>query len=312
MAQPQIAAVVLQYGNWQKTTDCIASLRKSTLPPAWIMAVDNASADDSCSQLENWLKCNFGSELQVLEEGDSPVSPSPVVLLERRENGGYAAGNNAGIRLGREWGADAFLIINNDAWVDPDALQAMWDRLESSARPGLCGALMLYTTPDNLVQCCAGGHTNYISGLSRFSGANLNRKQAAALDPAEIEMKLDFICGACTLASRQFIDEVGLLDEGYFMYCEEQDWALRAANRFDFVYAPGALVYHHEGASTGWNRYTFRWKPSLRLMCSRLRLAWRHHPQYLPTVALSCGFAAARIFAKKLAAKIFIPKTNGT
>lgn len=311
MGHPKIAAIVLQFGNWQKTAECIESLLKSTLAPAWIIAVDNASLDDSCERLEQWLTDQAGTDLCIFadtKEGE----PTQISLIKREKNGGYAAGNNSGIRLGLQWGADAFLIINNDAWLEQDALAAMWKRLSESPRAGLCGPLILYPTPDNLVQCCAGGHTNYMTGLSRFSGANLNRKQAAALKREDVERKLNFICGACTLASREFVERTGLLDEGYFLYCEEQDWALRAKNRFDLVYAPDALAYHHEGANTGWNRYAFKWRPSFRLMASRLRLAWRHHPHYLPTVALACGFAAGRILAKRVAAKLFTPKTNGT
>lgn len=303
---PKIAAIVVQYGHWHKTAECIQALSNSSLAPAWIIAVDNASPDDSCLALENWLKEFAGTNLTSVEVSVQPEQ-KPFVLLKSGSNDGYAAGNNLGINLGLAWGADAFLIINNDAWPDTFALEAMWKRLSTSARPGLCGALLVYPTPDNLVQCCAGGHTNYITGLSRFSGANLNLAQAQAQNASEIEKKLNFICGACALASAEFVRQVGLLDEGYFLYCEEQDWALRAKNRFDLVYAPDALVYHHEGSSTGWNRYSFKWAPSFRLMTSRLRLAWRHHPHYLPIVACASAYAAGRILLKKLATKLFTP-----
>lgn len=302
MAAPKIAAVVLQYGNWQKTADCIDSLRRSNLKPAWIIAVDNASPDDSFERLQEI----YGASATVLMEG-AASEPQPLTLLRRRRNGGYAAGNNAGLALGLAWGADAFLIINNDAWLEPEALGALWDKLSQCARPGICGPLLVYPTPDNLVQCCAGGHTNYLTGLSSFSGANLSRKQAEALNTEDIESGLNFICGACALVSRKFVEDVGLLNEGYFLYCEEQDWALRAKGRFDLAFAPNALVWHHEGATTGWNRYSFQWSASLRLMASRLRLAWLHHPWYLPTVAAACVFAAGRIFTKKLVARLFTP-----
>lgn len=306
MPLPKIAAIVVQFGNWQKTADCIQALRKSTLKPAWIVVVDNASPDDSCARLETWLREKAGNDLCIAVARDAP-SQKPIILIKSARNGGYAAGNNIGLRLGLSWGADAFLIINNDAWPDNGALAAMWKRLSDDERNGLCGPLLVYPTPDNLVQCCAGGHTNYFTGLSHFSGSNLNLPQAQNLDPVEIEKNLNFICGACTLASAAFVREVGLLDEGYFLYCEEQDWALRSKKRFHLVYAPEALVYHHEGSSTGWNRYSFKWLPSFRLMASRIRLAWRHHPHYLPVVTGACAYAAGRILVKKMAAKLFSP-----
>lgn len=301
MPAPRIAAIILQYGHWQKTLLCVQSLLASTLAPAWIVVIDNASPDDSPTALANALEHACGGMAICAPDG-LPPPQARLILVRLPSNRGYAAGNNAGIRLGLELGAEAFLIINNDAYVQPDALRAMWDKLRSLERPGLCGPLLAYKRPGAPVQCCAGGRTNYVTGLSAFSGCDLNVEQAMAQDEAGVEAGLNFICGACQLASREFIEQVGLLDEGYFLYCEEQDWALRACGRFDFGYAASALVYHEEGASTGWNRFSFHWRSSLSMFRSRLRLAWIHHPWLLPTVACGCAYAAMRLGARKMAA----------
>lgn len=117
---------------------------------------------------------------------------------------------------------------------------------------------------------------------------------------AEVEYEVNYICGACVIASRTFVERVGLMDEGYFLYCEEQDWSYRAGDEFDLAYAPEALVWHREGASTGWNgRSPLSVRPLLRLTASRLRCTWHHYPQYLPTVMIGIVFAALRLFARK-------------
>lgn len=299
MSEPKIAAIVLQYGQWQKTAESVSSLMRSTLRPAWIIVVDNASPDDSATRIEQWL-ADTSTEFQVCEAGQT-AAPAPVILLKRRNNGGYAAGNNAGLAIGMTFGADAFLLLNNDAILDKNALGAMWRALNGSRRPGLCGPLIYYPHPWRTVQCCAGGHTNFVTGLSRFIGENLSVEKALSIKREAVEKELNFICGACVLASRDFVRTVGPLNEGYFLYCEEQDWAIRASERFDLVYAPDALCIHHEGASTGWSRHAFQWNSGFRLLRSRLRLAWVHHPQYLPIVAVCCVLATGRQFCKRLA-----------
>lgn len=299
MPEPKIAAIALQYGQWQKTAECVSSLMRSNLRPAYIIVVDNASPDDSPREIEAWLT-RQAPDFLVLEEGEK-AKPASLILLKRAKNGGYAAGNNSGIALARQFGANAFLLINNDAVLKPDALGNMWAALQDSGRPGLCGPLIIYPEPWQSTQCCAGGHTNFVTGLSRFTGENLPVKDAAALPRKVVERDLNFICGACVLASDKFVNEVGLLDEGYFLYCEEQDWAIRANGRFDLAYAPDAICIHQEGASTGWSRHSFQWNSGARLLRSRLRLAWLHHPQYLPIVAICCIFATGRQFCKRLA-----------
>lgn len=91
--------------------------------------------------------------------GETLPAIGSVVLLQQRQNAGYAAGNNAGMRLLMRCGADAIWILNNDTVVDKRALSAMQKRLFFKARPGLCGSLVLYFGTD-VVQCRAGGKTN--------------------------------------------------------------------------------------------------------------------------------------------------------
>lgn len=298
MGTPRIAAIVLQYGQWQKTRESVLSLLRSTMAPWRVVVVDNASPDDSASQIHSFL-ASQGPVAHIQRSGER--AKEKLVLLQMASNGGYASGNNAGIDAAP--GADGYLILNNDATVAPNALEIMWRRLQKSLRPGLCGPTIAYPAApgaQQTIQCCAGGHTNYSTGLSTFTGEGLTVHEAMALNQQDVEQNLNFICGACVLASGEFVREVGPMDEGFFLYCEEQDWALRAGKHFSLAWAPEALCIHQEGASTGWSRQSFHWLSGLRLMRSRLRLALRHHPWHLPTVALGCIFAAGRLLGKKL------------
>lgn len=318
-----IIAIIVQYGNWQDTALCVESLLAGEVVPDWIIIVDNASPDDAADKFLTWAR----GGVDVLPPVFFPIRPVPrpltlstltertlrdaqlpetrCVFVRMSRNGGYAAANNVGLRLGLRWGAEAFLVLNNDTMVTPAAVGAMRDRLFASSRAGLCGALLRYCHNERLVQCLAGGRTDPRTALSRITGQGLTLDEARRVPQTVVEAEINYVCGACVMASRKFVETVGLLDEGYFLYCEEQDWAYRAAGRFELVYAPDALVWHREGASTGWNgRGSLPWRQLLRLARSRVRCTWKHQVRWLPVVVGGIGFAALRLLVKR----VFFPR----
>ncbi len=312
----EIGVVVLNYNGWQDTIACVESVLASSEPPVWVIIVDNSSTNDSIRWLRHWAAGNLEfalSELGAPSSYPKPLAlldivteeapnsfPGGVVLLRRSRNDGYAAGNNAGIRLLMRWGADAVWILNNDTIVDRDALGAMARRLFSKARPGLCGSLLRYTEGEKLVQCRAGGYLNKWTALSSLDGNMEDVAVALSIDPAIVEQRINYICGASVMASRAFIEQVGLMDESYFLYCEERDWACRANGRFDFAYAPDALVYHKEGGSTDFSHNKFKLRPILSLIRSRLLLTAKHNPIGLPIACFSIIYAALRMVWRRL------------
>lgn len=312
---PRIGVVILNHNGWQDTVACAESVLASLTPPAWLVIVDNDSSDGSRRWLRHWAVGDMEfalSELGVPVAQEKPLPlvelddaqaetapPAPLVLLRRGCNGGYAAGMNAGIRPLLRWGADAVWLLNNDTVVERQALGAMAQRLFSKHHPGLCGSLVRYRH-NGLVQCCAGGRTNRWTGLSVLEG-NGEQIQSGALFTADaVEKRLNFIYGASVMASRAFIEEIGLLDERYFLYCEEQDWAYSAGGRFDFAYAPDAVIWHKEGGTSGFSHTSFNPRRLVDLTRSRLLLAAKHTPAALPTVCLSIVFAAARMVWRRL------------
>ena len=149
------------------------------------------------------------------------------------------------------------------------------------------------------VQCCAGGYTNKWTMLSSMFGQTKTLDEVEAFDPDIVEKSINFIYGASFLVTRQFVDEIGLMDERFFMYCEEQDWAFRAKN-FKLCYAPDAHVLHYEGASTGMNFQNYPLNRLFWLTRSRILLTSKHFPHHLPVLFLGIGFAALRLFFRKI------------
>lgn len=314
----RIGVIILNHNGWQDTVACAESVLSSTPLPTWIVIVDNASSDGSTRWLRHWAAGNMEfaiSELGIVashpkplhlvevdETGATAAEPTPLVLLHRKHNGGYARGMNTGIRMLLRWGADAIWLLNNDTIVEGQALAAMAKRLFSKPRPGLCGSLIRYQE-NGLVQCCAGGRTNRWTGLSVLTANCEQAEKATTVAPETIENQLDFIYGASVMVSRQFLEQVGLLDERYFLYCEEQDWAYRARGRFDFAYAQEAVVWHKEGASSGFSHTSFNPRRLFDLTRSRLLLTVKHTPAALPTVCAAIVYAAVRMAWRRFGKK---------
>lgn len=299
--QRPVGAVILNYNGWQDTICCAESLLAGSVKPDWLIIVDNASTDSSGTRLREWASGQLtlrvpgrDPELELQTHLDIGWNDAPGFcrLLELSQNRGYAAGNNAAIRHLLAWGAQAVWILNNDTVVHKNSLEKMRDRLFSARRPGLCGSLVCYADNADLVQCRAGGRTNRWTALARLNGHLESRHARASV--SEVEKSIDFIYGASVMASRAFLEEVGLMDEGFFLYCEEQDWAWRGAGRFDLSYAEDALVWHKEGASTGFSHASFNAGRAWRLARSRLRLACKHAPWTVPTVCCGLAWAALR------------------
>lgn len=301
----KIGVVILNYNGWKDTITCAQSVLQSSEAPEWIIIVDNASTDDSVKNLLHWGATQSPPLTEVLncnDQNEHGWAQGKLVLLRNLSNNGYAGGNNAGIRLLMGWGADAIWILNNDTMVNPGALKALVNRLFSKERPGLCGACILYMGT-NTIQCCGGGKTSVWSGLSYLHSHKQHIKAAAYVLPEEVERKINFIYGACVLVSREFIETVGLMDERYFLYCEEQDWAFSAKGRFDFAYAQDAVVYHKEGSTTGISSSTKNIKSLYYLTRSRILLTAKHHPWALPTVFLGICFAGLRMLWRQMRTK---------
>jgi GT2 family glycosyltransferase len=102
------------------------------------------------------------------------------------------------------------------------------------------------------VQALGGFRYNRWLGTSEMIGQNLPFGHPATVNAKSVERELFGVQGASMLVTTDFLRKVGLLEERYFLYFEEQDWAVRARRHgFGMCYAPDSIVYHREGASTG-------------------------------------------------------------
>lgn len=211
-------AVVLSWNGREDTLAALESLRGIET-----VVVDNGSTDGSA---------------------DAVAERFPDVELVRAGvNLGFAGGNNVGIRLALERGADWVLLVNNDAAVEPGIVEAL--TAAAAARPdaGVLACKVLFADSERLWY--AGAGFDPFLGRSRHRGFG---------EPDAPGMLADTVraTGAAMAVSRAAIEAAGLLDEELFLYAEDLEWCLRIRDAgFAVVYVPGARVRHRVSAASG-------------------------------------------------------------
>lgn len=263
-----IFVIVLNWNGWQDTLACLDSLKRLDYDPTRmrILVVDNASTDGSVGRIRE-------------------AHPN-VRVVETGANLGYAGGNNVGIRIALEDGADWIWILNNDTEVDPASLAHMVERVRNAPKAGMCGCTLVYHYDRRTVQAHGGGTYDPWRGTSRHIGEGLDRE--VPVDREAVEKSMSYVNGASMFVSRHLIEKIGAMTEDFFLFYEELDWAVRARGHFDLVFAPDAIVYHKEGAAVGAGRERAEKSVLADFYALRNRLAFtdRHHPRKLPFVRL--------------------------
>ena len=306
--------LLVNWNGWTDTVECLESLFRCEYPNLKVIVCDNGSSDDSLSRLREWAQGKSssppvpGSPLKELvsqkttakpvsfveydrdeaeEGGDSSADPE-LVLIDTGANLGFAGGNNVGLRyLLARADFDYVWLLNNDTVAEPHALTSLVERMEKSSEIGICGSTLLhYETPDK-VQARGGAWYCKWVGLPWHLGQLGDAAQKVNID--QVERWMTYVLGASMFVSRQFLEDVGLMNEEYFLYYEELDWAFRGRGKFSFAYAPDSIVYHKVGRSVGTRTnpcqksltsdfYTIR----NRLLFTRKFLPWA-----LPSIYLS-------------------------
>lgn len=266
---PRLAVVILNYNRADLLLACLRSIYAH--PPRCRLAVwvvDNASSDASVELVAQHFP--------------------QVHLLVSSHNGGFAYGNNLALRkiAGSPGGppepdadADYTLLLNNDTTVPAGALDGLVDYLEAHEEVGVVGPKLLLPDGRLDLACRRSFPTPMVSfyrmtGLARLfpHSPRFGRYNLTHLDP-DCETEVDAVVGACMLLRTSVIREVGLLDEQFFMYGEDLDWAYRIKHYgWRIVYYPAVIIWHHKGAAS-----TRRAFPSLRAFYQAMRIFHRKH-----------------------------------
>lgn len=303
--------VVLNWRNSVDTIDCLDSIVSANdRCIAGVVVCDNASGDGSEVRIRSWLENNASSFSEVkwsdgafssLRTAGCEASGGAIqfALVHTGANLGFAGGNNVGIRYVQQSGEfDYLLLLNNDALLTPGAVSRMVGRFDEGGQVGMCGCTVVYHHTPSQVQAYGGASYSPWLGRAAHIGAHFPVEEPR--DAASVEARLDYILGAALMISRPCLERTGLMEESYFLYFEEIDWATRAAREgFSLGYEPEALVYHKEGGTIGSSsRKGARSHLSEHyLILNRLRFTRKFYPWFLPSVfaftILQCARAVA-------------------
>jgi N-acetylglucosaminyl-diphospho-decaprenol L-rhamnosyltransferase len=203
---------------------------------------------------------NFQTEVIVVDSASSDGSVamveeefSQVRLIANSENVGFTVGSNQGIAASR---GRYVLLLNPDTEIVGDALATMVEYLDDQPQMGALGPQLL--NPDGSIQPSRRRFPTLATAFFEstilqqwFPHNRVTRHYYMADQPDDEVQEVDWVTGACLLTRREAIENVGVLDEGFFMYSEELDWCRRAKERgWKVVYLPTARVIHHGGQSS--------------------------------------------------------------
>jgi len=222
--------------NWNTRDDlakALASLALGGLSSYEVIVVDNGSSDGSAEMVR-----------QRFPE---------VTLIANQENLGFARAHNQALRLAR---GRNILLLNPDCMVHKKALIKLVDFIESHFRVAAVGPKL--RNPDATIQFSCRHFPNFAAGLFRntplgslFPRNRYSQEYLMKDWDHTIPREVDWISGAAMCIKRQALEDVGLLDEEFFMYCEDVDWCYRARLKGWLIYYfPKAIMTHLIGRSS--------------------------------------------------------------
>ncbi len=224
MKQPLVYIIILNWNGWRDTLECVASCRKLAYDNVRIIVIDNGSSDDS----EQILYRNL-PDIEVIQSGI---------------NLGFAGGNNVGVRLAMERGAQYLWLLNNDTIIDPAALRTLVDTAERDSHVGIVGSkIYFFSAPQRI--WFAGGFWKY--GKLFFNIRGEGDEDKGQYDRSEA---VDFITGCSLLIRADTVRDIGLLNEKYYLYWEDVDWNARAGKHgWKICFEPRSVIWHKVSSS---------------------------------------------------------------
>jgi len=238
----ELCVIILNYRRADLTIECLRSLADALEghPRRVAVVVDNGSGDDSADRLEQAIVENRW-------DGWARLLRSPV-------NGGFAAGNNIGFEAEE---AEAYLLLNSDARVKPGAIDGLLRSMRDHPDAGLIGPRL--QGPDGRAQVSCFRYRTPVSELLEAAGTGLLDRWlsrcvvAAGVHDQPVEAQ--WVSFACVLIRKAVIERIGPMDEKYFMYFEDMDYARRARRAgWGVLHDPTMSVIHLRGGSSSVKR----------------------------------------------------------
>lgn len=242
---PSVSIVVLNWNGRSLLPSCLTSLTNLTYPNYNITVVDNASTDDSVPFIQHHFP--------------------HIHLITSPNNLGFAKGNNLALR---HLTSKFVALVNPDVILTPNWLEQILIPFQADTRIGVAGCKLYY--PGNKI-------IQHGGGLIVAPRATSNHYGIGEIDQGQCDTLQDvaYVIGAAMLIRRSVLEQIGLLDENFFLYYEDADFCLRAQQAgYRVVYVPTAVGTHLESATTQKNSLTY----FQQFHTSRWQFLLKHYP----------------------------------
>lgn len=232
----QIAISIINFRTAELTLNCVRSVLADIGElDAQIVVVDNASGDGSAEEIATWIA--------------TQPDGTPVRLVRSDTNSGFSGGHNQGMAA---VAADYYLILNSDAVLRPGFLARILETARAHPEAGLI-APQIETSDGDIQVNCFRFHSPW-SELIRGAGSapitHLFRRHVVALDPPVAQEQIEWASFACILLRGKMVQQIGPMDEGYFLYFEDAEYCLRAHRAgWSIRQETGAVAVHFRGGS---------------------------------------------------------------
>lgn len=223
--EKRIGIVICNYNKSDYVKNCVSSLLKQSINYLDIYVVDNASTDNSIVVLQN----NFEDQ---------------ITIIYNEENLGGAGGFDRGIEYCMEQGYTYILLVDNDTYFDVNAVELMYQYLETHGSVGMCGAgILQMKNPDYIQEI--GGMVDY-----QFYGLAPNYRDQKISNNIPETVECDFLAACALLVRREVIEKIGVMRKDYFVYWDDIEWSRRCKDAgYRLVALRDAHVWHNWSAN---------------------------------------------------------------
>ncbi|MBA7636301.1 N-acetylglucosaminyl-diphospho-decaprenol L-rhamnosyltransferase [subsurface metagenome] len=233
-----VSIIIVNWNTRDIIRDCLKSVYEQTKGISFeVIVIDNASSDGSVEM----VKSEFYQ----------------VVLIENKQNRGFAAGVNQGIAVAKGRYA---LVLNSDTIVCDNAIEKTVQYADKHAEAAVVGC-QVWENSDTIQMTCFRFpsvlnlflHTFALNKI--FKNNHFFGREWMLWWPRDSEREVEVVSGSFMLVRRNAIDDVGLMDESYFLYYEETDWCYRfAKGGWKILFWPRAKIIHVDGGSHSTNK----------------------------------------------------------
>lgn len=275
-----LSIIIVSFNAEKLLKECLESLYQETQETSFdVWVVDNNSRDESVRMIrENFPEVN---------------------LIENEDNVGFSKANNQAVVRST---SDYVLLLNPDTVVRDRAIDKMVAFIDTHPDVGISGCRVLNEDGSLQPACRRSVPTPkvafyHLSGLSRLFPNNrtVAKYNLTYLDPDQPH-EVDAVSGAFLLIRKAVVDQIGVLDEDFFIYGEDVDWCIRAKNAgWKLMYYPDAEILHYQGGCSANSRKTSYEFYRAMVLFHRKHFAKNHSP--LTNLLIYIGIVLRALFS---------------